>query len=133
MDIDKLIRVYQKRFEKTVNASRILPSLLSHVDTVLGVKRFLEGLREIGVREVVLMKLPRDTTELRHPYPQEVIEFIRKVRGHGLDVFILRVFCRGNAYVELQDMATGFRYTWSCRTSVSQRICWESQTWIIMD
>jgi hypothetical protein len=75
----------------------------------LGVKRFLEGLKGIGVREVVLMKLPRDTTELRHPYPQEVIEFIRKVRGHGLDVFILRVFCRGNAYVELQDMATGFR------------------------
>jgi hypothetical protein len=63
MDIDKLIRVYQKRFEKTVNASRILPSLLSHVDTVLGVKRFLEGLKGIGVREVVLMKLPRDTLE----------------------------------------------------------------------
>jgi len=110
MDIDKLVRVYQKRFEKTVNASRILPSLLSHVDTVLGVKRFLEGLRRIGVREVVLMKLPRDATELRHPYPQEVIEFIRKVRGHGLDVFTLGVFLgRGKAFVDLQDVATGFR------------------------
>jgi hypothetical protein len=110
MDIDKLIEVYQKRLEKTVNASRILPSLLSHVDTVLGVKRFLERLKEMGVREVVLMKLPRDATELRHPYPQEVVEFIRKVRGHGLDVFILRVFLsRRNAYVELQDVATGFR------------------------
>jgi hypothetical protein len=110
MDIDKLIGVYQKRFEKTVNASRILPSLLSHVDTVLGVKRFLERLKGMGVREVVLMKLPRDTTELRHPYPQEVIEFIRKVRGHGLDVFTLGVFLsRGKAFVDLQDVATGFR------------------------
>ncbi|MCL7384724.1 MAG: hypothetical protein LZ174_10605 [Thaumarchaeota archaeon] len=46
MDIDKLVRVYQKRFEKSVNASRILPSLLSHVDAVLGVKRFLERLED---------------------------------------------------------------------------------------
>jgi hypothetical protein len=46
MDIDKLIGVYQKRFEKTVNASRILPSLLSHLDAVLGVKKFLEKLED---------------------------------------------------------------------------------------
>jgi hypothetical protein len=109
MDIDKLIEVYRKRFEKIVNASRILPDLLSNIDTVIGVKRFLERLKELGVREVVSTP-PNGAVQLEHPHPQEVVEFIRKVRGHGLDVFILRVFLsRRNAYVELQDVATGFR------------------------
>jgi hypothetical protein len=108
MDIDKLIRVHQKRLEKTVNASRILPDLLSNIDTVLGVKRFLERLKEVGVGEVVLNP-PRGAVQLEHPYPLEVIEFIRKVRSHGLDILILSVFLsKGNAYIRLQDLTTGF-------------------------
>jgi hypothetical protein len=108
MDIDYLIRRYQKRFEKTVNASRILPDLLSNIDTVIGVKRFLEGLKELGVREVVSTP-PRGAVQLEHPYPLQVVEFVRKVRSRGLDILILSVFLsKGNAYVRLQDLATGF-------------------------
>ena len=68
MDIDYLVRRYQKRFEKTVNASRILPDLLSNIDTVIGVKRFLERLKESGVREVVSTP-PRGAVQLEHPIP----------------------------------------------------------------
>ena len=99
LEIERVLRGLERALDRGVRAARILPELLSRCEAVSERYLILRRVMEAGVREVAVDVEHRVAD---HPYPPEVLEVIRVIRGFGRATYVRRG--NGAAYVYLFEM-----------------------------